>query len=105
MRRQVVPRGRECRAQEDECDLAEHCDGQSQDCPDDVFAVNGLPCDGGRGYCYDGQCPQRPSQCIRMYGALAVEADPYCYNQNTRGTYFAFCRRPSKDSYFPCKSK
>lgn len=99
----VTPRGKECRAQQDECDLAEHCDGKSDACPEDVFGVNGLPCDGGRGYCHNGQCPQRGSQCHRMYGASAVEGDRYCYNQNTRGTYFAFCKWPSQDTYIPCQ--
>uniref|UniRef100_A0A667XR84 ADAM metallopeptidase domain 28 n=1 Tax=Myripristis murdjan TaxID=586833 RepID=A0A667XR84_9TELE len=57
-----------CRRKQDDCDLAEYCDGTSANCPEDVFAVNGLPCDGGKGYCYDGLCPQRADQCIRMYG-------------------------------------
>lgn len=59
----------ECRRKQDDCDLAEYCDGQSASCPQDNFAVNGLPCDGGLGYCYNGQCPQRPDQCVRMYGS------------------------------------
>lgn len=66
---QLAPRSRECRQKEDECDLAEFCDGQSNVCPEDVFAVNGLPCDGGWGYCYNGSCPQRSAQCNRMYGS------------------------------------
>lgn len=53
---------------QDDCDLAEYCDGESATCPEDVFAVNGLECDGGLGFCYNGQCPQRPNQCIKMYG-------------------------------------
>lgn len=65
---QLAPRSKECRRKEDECDLEEYCDGQRAVCPEDVFAVNGLPCDGGRGYCHDGNCPQRPDQCIKMYG-------------------------------------
>lgn len=101
--RQVSPRGKECRAQQDECDLAEHCDGKSNACPEDVFAVNGLTCDGGRGYCHNGQCPQRESQCHRMYGASAVVGERYCFDQNKRGTYYAFCKRPSKDTYTPCQ--
>lgn len=58
-----------CRSQEDECDLAEFCDGNNNVCPEDMFAVNGLPCDNARGYCYNGNCPQRPQQCLKMYGA------------------------------------
>ena len=65
---QISPRTRECRRKEDVCDLAEYCDGKSNKCPEDVFAVNGLRCDGDQGYCYNGECPQRPKQCIKLYG-------------------------------------
>lgn len=65
---QIAPRSKECRPRDDDCDLAEFCDGQSDVCPEDVFEVNGVPCDGGRGYCYNGDCPQRPKQCVKMYG-------------------------------------
>ncbi|XP_044054024.1 disintegrin and metalloproteinase domain-containing protein 28 isoform X2 [Siniperca chuatsi] len=99
----ILPRSRECRREQDECDLAEYCDGKSPTCPEDVFAVNGLPCDGGLGYCYNGQCPQRPNQCVKLYGSSAIEGRPSCYDQNTRGTYFAFCRRPAKDNFIPCQ--
>uniref|UniRef100_A0A8C4IBZ7 ADAM metallopeptidase domain 28 n=1 Tax=Dicentrarchus labrax TaxID=13489 RepID=A0A8C4IBZ7_DICLA len=101
----ILPRSKECRRKQHDCDLAEYCDGQSTTCPEDVFAVNGLPCDGGLGYCYNGQCPQRANQCVKMYGTSAVEARLDCYNQNTRGTYYAFCRRPSNDKYIPCQKE
>ncbi|KAI3372234.1 hypothetical protein L3Q82_022745, partial [Scortum barcoo] len=101
----ISPRTTECRRKQDGCDIAEYCDGRSATCPEDVFAVNGLPCDGGLGYCYNGQCPQRPNQCVRMYGSSAIEARASCYNQNTRGTYYAFCRRPAKDSYIACQQE
>ena len=133
---QISPRSKECRSAHDECDLAEYCDGTSTECPEDVFAVNGLQCDGGQGYCHNGQCPQRPNQCVKMYGpgvcvcvcvcvvslyttllcwsrcnkrcdrllsSGATEARQYCYEQNTRGTYFAFCKRPSDNIWIPCQ--
>nr|XP_046242204.1 disintegrin and metalloproteinase domain-containing protein 28 [Scatophagus argus] len=99
----ILPRSRECRRKQDECDLEEYCDGKSATCPEDVFAVNGIPCDGGQGYCYNGQCPKRPNQCVRMYGSSAIQARQYCYDQNTRGTYYAFCKRPSNNQYIPCQ--
>ena len=37
-------------------------------CPENVFSMNGLPCDAGNGYCYNGQCPQKEDQCVKMYG-------------------------------------
>ncbi|XP_071338057.1 disintegrin and metalloproteinase domain-containing protein 28 [Trachinotus anak] len=100
---QISPRTRECRSKQDDCDLAEYCDGKSATCPEDVFAVNGLPCNGDLGYCYNGQCPERANQCVRLYGSGAVEAHQYCYGYNTRGTYYAFCSRPSNDQHIPCQ--
>ncbi|KAM4617097.1 disintegrin and metalloproteinase domain-containing protein 28 [Polymixia lowei] len=99
----ILPRSRECRTIRDDCDLAEYCDGKSATCPEDVFTVNGLPCDGGDGYCYNGGCPQRADQCVKMYGASAVVAGQHCYDQNTRGVYYAFCKRPAQEQYIPCQ--
>uniref|UniRef100_A0A4W5PFA9 ADAM metallopeptidase domain 28 n=1 Tax=Hucho hucho TaxID=62062 RepID=A0A4W5PFA9_9TELE len=99
----ILSSSRECRMKHDDCDLAEYCTGKSADCPEDVFTVNGIPCDGGRGYCNNGQCPQHHDQCVKMYGPSAENARTYCYEQNTRGLYYAYCRRPSKDQYIPCQ--
>ncbi|KAM8887277.1 zinc metalloproteinase-disintegrin-like MTP4 isoform 2-T2 [Spinachia spinachia] len=101
----VGPRSIECRPRRDECDLAEYCDGHSANCPEDVFAVNGLPCAADLGYCYNGLCPRRVDQCVKMYGAGSTEGGSFCYHQNTRGTYFAFCRRPEKENYIPCQER
>ncbi|KAM3611639.1 uncharacterized protein V6R79_021912 [Siganus canaliculatus] len=99
----ISPPTKECRRKQDDCDLPESCNGKSASCPEDVFAVNGLPCDGGLGYCYNGQCPQRPNQCVRLYGSGAIEARDSCYNQNTRGTYYGFCQRLANDKFIPCQ--
>uniref|UniRef100_A0A7N6BLV1 ADAM metallopeptidase domain 28 n=1 Tax=Anabas testudineus TaxID=64144 RepID=A0A7N6BLV1_ANATE len=88
----ISPRSQMCREKQDECDLAEYCDGKSATCPEDVFAVNGLPCEGGLGYCYNG----------KMYGPKAPAS---CYSHNTRGVYYAFCTRPSKDQFIPCQQQ
>lgn len=100
----ILPRTHECRRKHDECDLAEYCNGQSHVCPEDVFAVNGLPCNDGLGYCYNGQCPKRSNQCTKMYGPSAIEGRASCFDQNTRGTYYAFCKRLS-DQYVPCQKQ
>ncbi|XP_038560567.1 disintegrin and metalloproteinase domain-containing protein 28 [Micropterus salmoides] len=101
----ILPRARVCRRKQDECDLAEYCDGKSATCPEDVFSVNGIPCNGDQGYCYNGQCPQRSNQCVKMYGSSAIEGRPNCYDQNARATYYGFCRRPAKDTYIPCQQQ
>uniref|UniRef100_A0A1A8I505 A disintegrin and metallopeptidase domain 28 n=2 Tax=Nothobranchius kuhntae TaxID=321403 RepID=A0A1A8I505_NOTKU len=99
----ILPRSEECRRKQDVCDLAEYCDGSSPTCPEDVFAVNGLPCDGGQGYCFNGQCPKRSSQCIKLYGATATEAGQSCFNYNTKGTYYGFCKRLSNTQFVGCQ--
>uniref|UniRef100_A0A4W5MV37 ADAM metallopeptidase domain 28 n=1 Tax=Hucho hucho TaxID=62062 RepID=A0A4W5MV37_9TELE len=101
----IMASSTECRSEHDDCDLAEYCTGKSADCPEDVFSVNGISCDGGRGYCRNGQCPQHHDQCVKMYGPSAEKATTYCYNQNTRGLYYAYCRRPSQDQFIPCQSQ
>lgn len=101
----ILPLSRECRRKQDDCDLVEYCTGKSADCPEDVFTVNGAPCDGGKGYCYDGQCPRKENQCVRMYGPSAEVARQYCYDQNNRGLYYAYCKRPAKDTYIPCQKQ
>uniref|UniRef100_A0A8C7X6K7 ADAM metallopeptidase domain 28 n=1 Tax=Oryzias sinensis TaxID=183150 RepID=A0A8C7X6K7_9TELE len=99
----ILPTTRECRRKQDDCDLAEYCDGKSNTCPEDVFAVNGLPCDRGLGYCYNGQCPQRPNQCVKMYGGSMSSRS--CYHFNTKGQYYGFCKRPSNQVYIPCQQQ
>ncbi|CAL8335632.1 unnamed protein product [Gadus morhua 'NCC'] len=100
----ILPRSRECRRQQDECDLPEFCDGTRSVCPENVFSMNGLPCDAGNGYCYNGQCPQKEDQCVKMYGPAARVARQYCYDANKRGTYYAFCKRTS-NKHIPCQSQ
>lgn len=66
---QIMSASHVCRPKNHDCDLPESCTGKSAMCPEDVFTVNGLPCNNGKGYCYNGQCPQRMEQCIKMWGS------------------------------------
>ncbi|NXV81246.1 ADAM8 protein, partial [Atlantisia rogersi] len=58
-----------CRASKNDCDLPEHCSGLSAECPEDVFQENGIPCQNGNGYCYNGACPSHGEQCRALWGA------------------------------------
>nr|XP_023678858.1 zinc metalloproteinase-disintegrin-like atrolysin-A isoform X1 [Paramormyrops kingsleyae] len=93
---------RECRPRRDDCDLPEFCTGRDASCPEDVFAANGLPCGDGQGYCYDGRCPMRSQQCIRMWGETAKVAADSCYELNTHGIFSGFGWRVGPDGYFKC---
>uniref|UniRef100_A0A8C3XXU8 ADAM metallopeptidase domain 8 n=1 Tax=Catharus ustulatus TaxID=91951 RepID=A0A8C3XXU8_CATUS len=57
-----------CRASKNDCDLAEHCSGLSAECPEDVFQENGISCQHGKGYCYNGACPSHGEQCRALWG-------------------------------------
>lgn len=93
-----------CRPKADDCDLPESCTGKSAECPEDVFTVNGVPCKNGKGYCYNGQCPMKEEQCIKMWGSTSVVARDYCYDQNTRAEYYAYCKR-NGDKYIGCQKQ
>ncbi|MDI3287363.1 MYXO-CTERM sorting domain-containing protein [Polyangium sp. 15x6] len=49
-----ISAGTTCRASAGACDVAETCDGQTQQCPADEFAADGTPC--AAGVCEGGAC-------------------------------------------------
>ena len=61
--------GTTCRASNGECDVAEVCSGCSSQCPVDQLAQDGTSCGSGTGFCYNGSCPTRDSQCKAFYGS------------------------------------
>ncbi|NXK02211.1 ADAM8 protein, partial [Herpetotheres cachinnans] len=65
----VKAAGALCRASKNDCDLPEHCTGLSAECPEDVFQENGISCQNGNGYCYNGACPSHGEQCRTLWGA------------------------------------
>ncbi|NXJ91957.1 ADAM8 protein, partial [Corythaixoides concolor] len=65
----VKAAGAPCRAGKNDCDLPEHCTGLSAECPEDVFQENGVSCQNGNGYCYNGACPSHGEQCRALWGA------------------------------------
>ncbi|XP_016055734.1 PREDICTED: disintegrin and metalloproteinase domain-containing protein 20-like [Miniopterus natalensis] len=87
----IVPTGKLCRRQKNECDLPEWCNGKSYHCPKDVYVQNGNPCKGG-GHCYEKRCNNREEQCRKIFGKDAKSANQICYRQmNTQGDRFGNC--------------
>uniref|UniRef100_A0A8C5TZR4 ADAM metallopeptidase domain 8 n=1 Tax=Malurus cyaneus samueli TaxID=2593467 RepID=A0A8C5TZR4_9PASS len=72
----VKAAGALCRASKNDCDLAEHCSGLSAECPEDVFQENGVSCQHGSGYCYNGACPSHGEQCRALWGAGTAPCPP-----------------------------
>ncbi|XP_029927305.1 disintegrin and metalloproteinase domain-containing protein 8a [Myripristis murdjan] len=87
---QLRPTGTMCRQRAGDCDLAEYCTGFSASCPADAFTQNGLPCNRGKGYCYNGQCPSHEQHCKRLWGPDANVAADACFykGRNCRKTLF-----------------
>uniref|UniRef100_A0A8D0FJ36 ADAM metallopeptidase domain 8 n=1 Tax=Strix occidentalis caurina TaxID=311401 RepID=A0A8D0FJ36_STROC len=84
-----------CRASKNDCDLPEHCTGLSAECPEDVFQENGIPCQNGNGYCYNGACPSHGEQCRTLWGPRASPA---------AGAHGRFSRRDVKCGTLLCLS-
>uniref|UniRef100_A0A0B8RZW1 Metalloproteinase (Type III) 2b n=1 Tax=Philothamnus irregularis TaxID=1899461 RepID=A0A0B8RZW1_9SAUR len=93
--------GVECRAAKDDCDLAEHCTGQSAECPTDLFRRNGQPCQNNQGYCYNGTCPTLTKQCSDVFGTDKTVAPDSCFDYNKLGNDIGHCRHEN-DVNFPC---
>ncbi|XP_040906625.1 disintegrin and metalloproteinase domain-containing protein 8a isoform X2 [Toxotes jaculatrix] len=87
---QIKPLGSVCRPKAGDCDLAEYCTGLSASCPTDAYTQNGLSCNRGKGYCYNGQCPSRQEHCKRLWGPDAEVAADACFylHGNCRKTLF-----------------
>ncbi|XP_060895645.1 disintegrin and metalloproteinase domain-containing protein 8a [Labrus mixtus] len=88
---QLKQTGSVCRPKAGDCDLTEYCTGFSASCPADSYTQNGGPCNRGKGYCYNGQCPSRQEHCKRLWGPDAEVAADACFykNANCRKTLFS----------------
>uniref|UniRef100_A0A194APM5 Metalloproteinase type III 9b n=1 Tax=Sistrurus tergeminus TaxID=8757 RepID=A0A194APM5_SISTE len=93
--------GSVCRPPRSECDIPEHCTGQSSNCPTDRFHRNGQPCLNNHGYCYNGNCPIMLYQCITLFGLGTTVAPKACFDSNLQGQGNFYCRREN-GRIFPC---
>ncbi|XP_037546888.1 zinc metalloproteinase-disintegrin-like BjussuMP-1 [Nematolebias whitei] len=99
---QIRASGSVCRKSSGVCDLPEHCTGESPECPEDSFQMNGLPCSNqAPGFCYDGRCPTREQHCWRLFGDGAAVGPDLCFNLNKRGEEGANCGR-DQSGFVPC---
>ena len=62
--------GTQCRASSGGCDIEEYCLGDSNMCPEDDVAADGVSCSSDRGYCIDGDCPTHDDQCAAAFGTF-----------------------------------
>ncbi|KAG7161271.1 Disintegrin and metalloproteinase domain-containing protein 28-like [Homarus americanus] len=91
-----------CRPAKGECDVPDYCSGNSEFCPLDVFEDDGAYCNGGKGYCYKGECGSHEGRCQHVLGSSASAGSPQCYTQsNTQGNYAGNCGILNEDSNTP----
>ena len=87
---------------ESSCDLTDHCNGLTPDCPN-IHKENGISCTSG-GICYDGECRSHQYQCEKLWGKGAKRAHVECYKRiNRAGRWFGHCGSTSEGKkHFPC---
>ncbi|CAH0721238.1 unnamed protein product, partial [Brenthis ino] len=100
-------RGTICRTAANECDLPEYCDGNSGDCPDDVYKMDTTPCSNDTAYCVNGSCSSHTDRCQLLWGPTGKMSDAKCYISNIRGDVYGHCGYQTADPdnksmYNPC---
>ncbi|XP_013207416.1 disintegrin and metalloproteinase domain-containing protein 18 [Microtus ochrogaster] len=79
---ELSPAGTPCRkAVDPECDFTEYCNGSSNHCVPDTFALNGYLCRLGSAYCYKGQCQALNDQCVGLFGKGSKGASYACFEK------------------------
>uniref|UniRef100_A0A8C0DQE0 ADAM metallopeptidase domain 18 n=1 Tax=Balaenoptera musculus TaxID=9771 RepID=A0A8C0DQE0_BALMU len=74
--------GTPCRKSVDqECDFTEYCNGTSNNCIPDTYAMNGQLCRLGTAYCYNGRCQTTDNQCAKIFGKGAEGAPFACFEE------------------------
>ncbi|XP_055459712.1 disintegrin and metalloproteinase domain-containing protein 30 [Psammomys obesus] len=96
------PSGYVCRQEENECDLAEYCDGMSALCPDDYYKQDGTPCK-YEGVCFKKGCRSRYMQCQNIFGPTSREAPQQCYDAvNMIGDQYGNCGLINASKFMMC---
>uniref|UniRef100_A0A8C7BTJ0 ADAM metallopeptidase domain 33 n=1 Tax=Neovison vison TaxID=452646 RepID=A0A8C7BTJ0_NEOVI len=102
----LKPAGVPCRGAVGDCDLPEFCTGASPYCPPDFYLLDGSPCAGGRGYCWNGACPTLEQQCQQLWGPGSSPAPEACFQiVNSAGDAHGNCGEDSKGGFVPCAQR
>ncbi|XP_006164800.1 disintegrin and metalloproteinase domain-containing protein 18 isoform X2 [Tupaia chinensis] len=93
------------RSVDEECDFTEYCNGTSNNCVPDTYALNGHLCKLGSAYCYNGQCQTTDNQCTRIFGKGAQGAPFACFKEvNSLRYRFGNCGFENSQP-LPCEQK
>ncbi|XP_069755153.1 disintegrin and metalloproteinase domain-containing protein 19 isoform X3 [Narcine bancroftii] len=95
-----------CRKSSGPCDLPEYCSGTSEFCPANFYQMDGVSCDGGRAYCYNGMCLTYENQCVLLWGSGARVAPTKCFEMvNNAGDTYGNCGKDHRGSYRKCEAR
>ncbi|XP_072368015.1 disintegrin and metalloproteinase domain-containing protein 19 isoform X2 [Scyliorhinus torazame] len=98
--------GSVCRKSLGSCDLPEYCSGDSEFCPANFYQMDGVSCDGGQAYCYNGMCLTYENQCVLLWGAGARAAPAACFEMvNDAGDTYGNCGKDQQGSYRKCETR
>ncbi|XP_067899315.1 disintegrin and metalloproteinase domain-containing protein 19 isoform X2 [Heterodontus francisci] len=96
--------GTVCRMSSGPCDLPEYCSGDSEFCPANFYQMDGVSCDGGQAYCYNGMCLTYKNQCVLLWGAGAQAAPAECFEMvNNAGDTYGNCGKDQRGNYRKCE--
>uniref|UniRef100_A0A8C8SCD5 ADAM metallopeptidase domain 22 n=1 Tax=Pelusios castaneus TaxID=367368 RepID=A0A8C8SCD5_9SAUR len=102
---QFESKGVVCRDAVNDCDIPEHCTGNSSQCSPNIHKMDGYSCDNKQGICFGGRCKTRDRQCKYIWGEKVTAADRYCYEKlNIEGTEKGNCGR-GKDTWIQCNKQ
>uniref|UniRef100_A0A8C6LGM9 ADAM metallopeptidase domain 22 n=1 Tax=Nothobranchius furzeri TaxID=105023 RepID=A0A8C6LGM9_NOTFU len=94
-----------CRDAVNDCDIPEHCTGNSSQCPPNVHKMDGYTCEKDQGRCFNGRCKTKDTQCKYIWGEKATAADKFCYEKlNIEGTEKGNCGR-FNDTWIQCNKQ
>ncbi|XP_041037651.1 disintegrin and metalloproteinase domain-containing protein 12, partial [Carcharodon carcharias] len=95
-----------CRPPLGDCDLPEHCTGNSPYCPPNVFLKNGYGCNNDRAYCYNGACLTFELQCQALWGPGSIQAHDICFSTvNMKGDKYGNCGEHPDRTFLSCAAK
>ncbi|XP_072923982.1 disintegrin and metalloproteinase domain-containing protein 19 [Hemitrygon akajei] len=98
--------GTVCRKSSGPCDLPEYCSGTSEFCPANFYQMDGVSCDGGQAYCYNGMCLTYENQCVLLWGAGARVAPTKCFESvNVAGDTYGNCGKDHRGNYRKCDTR
>ncbi|KAM8784443.1 disintegrin and metalloproteinase domain-containing protein 2 [Rhynchonycteris naso] len=98
-------KGELCRESYGDCDLPEYCNGSVASCPDDVYILDGFPCENNEWFCVDGKCLSLKEQCRDLFGEGLNGGPEECYKYlNTMTDQSGNCGHDGT-GYKMCQSK